>query len=184
MLNVLKKKIMNTTLIMFSGLAGTGKSTLANAIAHELKIPVISFDYFIDFALPRHVLTDPGNWTNQDLFEMMNKLSEQQLLLGVSVILDAVHFSQEARDSTRALAKKHNARFHVIHTLCSDRNIWRERVVTRAESSSPNETPAQWDSIMAELAKFQPWNQDEALFVDAIYPVDENIQKVLDYLAG
>ena len=173
---------MDTALILFSGLAGTGKSTLAQALARGLKIPVISFDYFIDHALPRHVLTDPGNWTNQDVFEMMNKLAEQQLSLGVSVILDAVYFSQESRDSVRAPAKKQDARFHVIHAFCSDKNIWRERVVRRAENSSPNETPAQWDSIMAELDKFQPWSQDEALFVDSIQPVDVNLEKIRNYL--
>ena len=173
---------MNTTLILFSGLPGTGKSTLANAIVRELKIPVISFDYFIDDALPRHVMTDPNNWTNQDVFEMMNKLAEQQLSLGVSVIMDAVYFSKESRDSVRALAKKHNARFYVIHTLCSDKNIWREGVVTRAENSSPNETPAQWDSIMAEMNEFQPWDQNEALFVDSIQPVDVNLEKIRNYL--
>jgi len=173
---------MQTTLILFSGLAGTGKTTLANAIARELVIPVISFDYFINYALPRHVMTDPGNWTNQDVFEMMNKLAEQQLALGVSVILDAVYFSQEARDSVRAIAEKHSARFRVIHTVCSDEHVWRERVLKRAEDSVPDETPAQWDSIMAELDKFQPWSQAEALLVDSINPVEENIQKVIDFL--
>lgn len=113
---------------------------------------------------------------------MMNKLAEQQLSLGLSTILDAVYFSQEARDLVRTIAKKHNAHFHVIHTLCSDKNIWRERVLKRAENSSPDETPAQWDGIMAELDKFQPWGQDEALFVDSIHPVDVNLEKIRNYL--
>jgi hypothetical protein len=55
-------------------------------------------------------------------------------------------------------------------------------VSQRAENSSPNETPAQWDGIIAEMDKFHPWDQDEALFVDSIYPVDANFQKIRNYL--
>jgi predicted kinase len=173
---------METILILFSGLAGTGKSTLANALARELKIPVISFDYFMDHALPRHVIGNPGSWTNQDVFEMMSKLAEQQLSLGVSVIMDAVYFSRESRDSVRAVAEKYRARFRVIHAFCSNKELWRERVVSRANASAPEETPAQWDTIMAELDEFHPWNQDEALFVDSIHPIDQNIRFIRNFL--
>ena len=173
---------MDTTLIMFSGLAGTGKSTLANAVARELKIPVISFDYFIDHALPRHVMTDPGHWTNQDVFETMNKLAEQQLSLGLSVILDAVYFTKEGREAVHAVAEKCQTRFCVIHTLCSDKDIWQERVVRRAENSSFTETPAHWDSIMAEMKAFHPWEHAEALFVDSILPIEINVQKIKSVL--
>jgi len=173
---------MQTTLILFSGLAGTGKSTLANAIARELKTPVISFDYFIDFALPRHVLTDHGNWTNQDVFEMMNKLAEQQLSLSVSVILDAVYFSQASRDAVRAMVERCNARFRVIHTFCSDKDLWQKRVVTRVANASSDETPVQWETIMVELDQFHRWRDEEALFVDSMHSIDENIHKVVEYL--
>ena len=173
---------MQPTLVLFSGLAGTGKTTLANVIARELKTPVISFDYFIDFALPRHVLTDPGNWTNQDVFELMNKLAEQQLSLGVSVILDAVYFSQMSRDAVGAMVERCNARFRVIHTFCSDKNVWKQRVVNRADNASPDETPAQWETIMAELDKFHPWSQTSALFIDSVNPFKENLQTAIKYL--
>ena len=173
---------MDTTLILFSGLAGTGKSTLAHAVARELKLPVISFDYFIDFALPRHVLTNPGSWTNQDVFEMMNRLAEQQLSLGVSVIMDAVYFTKESRDVVRAVAEKHKARFCVIHTFCSNKDVWMKRVLRRAEDSSPNETPAQWDTIMAELDEFQLWDRDDALFVDSFHSVEVNLREVKNHL--
>ena len=174
---------MQTTLILFSGLAGTGKSTLAHGVAHELQIPVISFDYFIDYALPRHMMTNPGNWTNQDVFEMMNKLAEQQLSLGVSVILDAVYFSKESRDVVHAVAEKCNAHYRVIHTVCSDEDVWRERVIKRVDNASAEETPAQWETILAELGAYDPWDESEAVFVDAIHPVAVNLQKVKNYLS-
>ena len=175
---------MKTTLILFSGLAGTGKSTLANVVARELKMPIISFDYFIDYALPRHMLIDPGKWTNQDVFDMMNQLAEQQLGLGVSVVLDAVYFSQASRDLVRHVAEKSKTRFCAIHTFCSDKEIWRRRVMARADNTSPDETPAKWETIIAELDEFDPWNEDDALFVDAICPIDENKQRVIRYLDG
>ena len=71
----------------------------------------------------------------------------------------------------RELAEKNNARFRAVHTFCSNRDVWSERVIARIENSFPTETPAQWDTIMAELEWFHPWEAGEALFIDSMDPI-------------
>lgn len=47
---------MQTTLIIFSGLAGTGKTTLARLVCQRLQLPLVSFDHFVDDSWPPRLL--------------------------------------------------------------------------------------------------------------------------------
>ena len=162
-------------------MAGTGKSTLAQRVAQELHTPLLAFDHFIDEALPRHLITDPGNWSNNDVFNLMFSLAELHLSLGISAILDAVFFG-DGRDTARAIATRQQARFCPIYTYCSDETIWRQRVLYRFQAAQPQETPAEWEAIIASQAQFRPWDPAAALFIDAIHPVEDNLTRVLAHL--
>lgn len=173
---------METFLILFSGLAGTGKTTLAQLLSQKLQIPMVSFDYFLDYGLPRH-LWDVEEITEDDLWHILFNFVELQLSLGLSIIMDAV-FMGSGRDTASDIAKKHRARFRAIHTFCSDENIWRDRVTKRIQSALPNDTPATWEAIMSEQDNYKPWRQGEALFVDAVRSTDENFRDILQYVQG
>lgn len=79
-------------LIVFSGLPGTGKSLLAEAVGRELGIPVYAKDWLEGSLLNSTVILkdkkkDLG-WVGYDL---LSTLAERQLMLGQSAILDALH---------------------------------------------------------------------------------------------
>jgi predicted kinase len=141
---------------------------------------MVSFDHLLDFGLPRHLWT-VDEITEDDLWHILFNFAELQLSLGVSVIMDAV-FMGEGRDTARNLAKKYRARFRAIHTFCSDENVWRSRIVERMKSALPNETPATWEGIVSERNRYKLWQPSDALFVDAVQRVDENLDKVWQYL--
>jgi predicted kinase len=78
-------------LIVFSGLPGTGKSTLAEAVGRALHIPVFAKDW-LEAVLLRSGLEPtredkPLGFTG---YELLTVLTERQLMLGQSVILDSV----------------------------------------------------------------------------------------------
>lgn len=173
---------METTLILFSGLAGTGKTTLAHLLSKQLNIPMVSFDYLLDFGLPRQLWT-AEEFTEDDLWHILFNFAELQLSLGLSVIMDAV-FMGSGRDTASDLARKHQARFRAIHTFCSDENIWRDRVTKRIQTALPNETPATWEAIISERDNYKPWQPEDALFVDAVRSIDENFKDILQYIQG
>lgn len=82
---------------------------------------MVSFDYLLDFGLPRHLWT-VEEFTEGDLWHILFNFAELQLSLGLSVIMDAV-FMGSGRDTASDIATKHQARFRAIHTFCSDEDI-------------------------------------------------------------
>ena len=86
------------------------------------------------------------------------------------------------RDAAGELVKRYHARFRPIHTFCSDESIWRDRVEKRIQNALPNETPATWEGILSERNNYRLWQPEDALFVDACRSIDENLDKVLQYI--
>jgi predicted kinase len=101
--------IKNKKLITFSGLPGTGKSALAEAVGRELGIPVFAKDWLEAVLLRSKVV--PAE-TEKQLgsvgYDLLTVLAERQLSLDQSVILDSVASTESIRNTWRNLGKKYN----------------------------------------------------------------------------
>ncbi|MDP9379366.1 MAG: ATP-binding protein [Chloroflexota bacterium] len=113
----------------------------------------------------------------------MLDLAGEQLSLGVSVVLDAVFPLSGFRTAVRGLASEHSARLSVIHCHCSDEAIWKARMEPRPRYV-PGWTPVGWEEVEWLRARYEPWDQGEALFVDAVEKPEKNLAVVLEYLRG
>ena len=166
---------MNNTLVIFSGLPGTGKSTLANRLARELRWPLLRID---DVVL--HVPENAGMdfWDTQ--ISILLRLAEAQLELGLDVIVDSV-FMNTDRYHAQALARKYQSRFRPIYTFVSDDQVWQERVMKRsAELNNP--AVATWHQLQHQRQHFRKWEPNTALFIDAVNPLEQNFATVLGFV--
>jgi len=172
---------MKTTLILFSGLPGTGKTMLACQVASHLRIPLLRIDdlvAFIPLSMQQHA--DPF-W--ETMVGILLNLAEAQLQIGVSVVIDSV-FMGEDRLTAQQIAARWQAEFRPIHTYVSDEAIWRRRVEARSASASPEDGVATWESIQEQRKWFAPWQPGSALFVDGTDSVEGNLAKVLEYVGN
>lgn len=165
------------TLVIFSGLPGTGKSTLANKLARELRWPLLRIDDVVG-DVPENAGID--FWDSR--IEVLLGLAEAQLELGINVIVDSV-FMNKDRYHAQAIARKHQALFRPIYTFVSDEKIWEEHITARyIELNHP--AVSTWNQVQRQRNHFRAWEPDTALFVDAIQPVEQNYAEVLHFVCS
>lgn len=163
-------------LIQFSGLPGTGKSSLARQLASKFHFPLLSKDHF-EGVLYRAALSDGGSIHS---YQLLLETAELELSLGISLVLDAVFPLPGFRERVREMAAQNKAQLYVIHSFCSDENLHQERLKNRI--SQVPWSPVNWEQVQEIRSFYEAWQADEALFLDAVNPLHDNFQAICDYI--
>jgi predicted kinase len=166
---------VQTKLIIFSGLPGTGKSSLATRLARELGLPLLCIDDVIG-----EVPEGAGIPFWDSKVAILLRLTEVQLELGLSVIVDSVFMNLD-RYHAQELARKYGARFYPTYVFLSDDKVWEQRVTERYEEMN-NKDVATWDRIQHQRERFRSWEPGTALFIDSLNSFDRNYEIVLDFV--
>jgi len=163
-------------LIVFSGLPGTGKSRLAEAVGRVLGIPVFAKDW-LEATLIRSELIASNQ--NKPLgsagYQLLTTLAERQLMLGQSAVLDSVASTKSIRDTWRRLAGQYNADCRVIECICSDETLHRARLKER-KRNIPGWHELEWSEVERVKQSYSSW-EGERLVLDMTNSFNENFLK-------
>ena len=168
------------TLVVIAGLPGTGKSTVAAALATRLGAVTLSVDPIEDAllgaGLPR------SEETGVAAYEAARVMAEQNLALGRSVVVDAVNDSEPARATWRTAAARAGTGLVFVVLDLDDAAEHRRRLEGRARGLTHVPEPS-WSQVRARAEAFEPW-ADDAWRRDAGAPVEAIVAQVEERLSG
>ncbi|HET9590166.1 MAG TPA: ATP-binding protein [Anaerolineales bacterium] len=167
-------------LIVFSGLPGTGKSTLAEAVGQDLGIPVFAKDWLeatlLQSGLKPSAQDKPLGFAG---YELLTVLAERQLMLKQSAILDSVAATQSIRSRWRQLAGHYRAQWRVVECICSDESVHRARLQDR-KRHIPGWHELEWAEVERVKGYYLPW-EDEHLKLDMMNLYNDNFARAREY---
>lgn len=171
-------------LILFSGIPGTGKSTLSEKIAQTLHIPVFSLDWVLGAMLLSEFPVQKERFYITTASALLTMLSQRQLTLGQSAILDTPANTVAERKHWQNLAQSHSAAFYGIETICSDIVLHRRRVDGRKRGIPGWHDTVDWSHVERMRSAREVWtaNEGEYLTIDTVHPFDENVQTILKHV--
>ncbi|QIK68383.1 AAA family ATPase [Nocardioides sp. HDW12B] len=162
-------------MIVLSGRPGTGKTTIAREIARRLGACYLRVDA-AETALAR-----VGVEVGVGGYAVVHELAVSNLLLGSTVVVDAVNPVAEARASWRDAADRAEARLVNVETALPDPEEHRRRVESRT-ADIPGHVVPSWEDV--EHGEWQPWDvqrDGDRLLVDTTDTASATAQ-VLDAL--
>ncbi|MCI0710690.1 MAG: AAA family ATPase [Chloroflexi bacterium] len=165
-------------LILFSGLPGCGKTTLARLLVKELHCA-----YFAKDRIQRVLNAHIEGAQPIDGYRVMLDLAGEHLQLGTTVVLDAVFPMEGFREEARRLAIAAQTPFLPVYCFYSDEALWRQRMQNRVQYV-PGWEPVGWDEVEQIRERFEEWHVSPLLQLDAVDSVGENFTKVRAYLTS
>jgi predicted kinase len=165
------------TLIVFAGLPGSGKSSIARALAREIGAVWLRIDS-IEQAI-RDSSVAPGSIDDAG-YRVAYAVAEDNLRLGLDVIGDSVNDCLLTRNAWRQAGLRAGAQVVEVETLCTDLKEHRRRIETR-NSEVPGLVLPDWQATIGR--EYEQWDRDHLTIDTAGRSVEDCTKLVREVLA-
>jgi predicted kinase len=156
-------------LVVFGGLPGTGKTTIARRLAGRQSAVYLRIDDIEQAIRMSRVLAADvgaaGYW-------VANALAASNLANGLTVVADCVNPVRESREGWRTTAVRARAKIVEVEIVCSDAAEHRRRIETRKTDIDGLMLPT-WDEILN--GDYAPWDEPHVVIDTAHVTPDEAV---------
>jgi len=156
-------------LIVFGGLPGTGKTTIARELTRRLSASYVRID-----AIEQSLRT-AGLTVGAVGYVIGNELAAENLKIGRIVVADCVNPVLASRDGWRDTASKNAARLVEIEVICSDAGEHRRRVESRLADINGLVVPT-WREVVDRA--YEPWDRERVVLDTAKDSIDHLVDRI------
>ena len=164
------------TLFIFAGLPGTGKSTLAQRLAHCLKATYLRID-----TMEQGLRDVCGVAVQSEGYLMSYRIAADNLRLDIHVVADSCNPIELTRLEWQQVAEVTSSTFVNIEVICSDAQEHKRRVETRSANASDQSFPT-WEEVLSREYDHL-WSADRVVIDTAGQTVEQSIAALLSALA-
>lgn len=159
-------------LIIFGGLPGAGKTTIARELARQIGAVHVRIDSIEQAIRASAILTQPINDVG---YRVAYAVTEDNLRIGRIVIADSVNPLRLTRDAWLAVANRAKVTGIEIEITCSDAEEHRRRVETRA-ADIPGSTVPTWQEVTSR--EYHPWHRKHFVIDTAGRTVKQTVNAI------
>jgi len=176
-------------LILMVGLVGSGKTTLANALAQRLGAVHISSDVtrkrLAGIPENEHHYDEPASGIyspefNRKTYDAIFTQGIEVLKDGVPVILDAAFLRQSEREQARRMSRELGVDYLVVECRLTP-ELTQKRLLQRCREASASD--GRWEIYQRQTGWFEPVKEVSTanyILIDTSQPLAQNIRHVLD----
>ncbi|MFI8480096.1 AAA family ATPase [Pseudomonas sp. NPDC078700] len=163
-------------LIVFSGLPGTGKTTIASMLAQQTGALYLRIDTIEQTLRNSGVLAGEVGASG---YKVANELAQSNLRFGTTVIADCVNPVAENRMEWANTAASAEAQLVNIEVICSNKSEHQRRVESRS-SSIAGLTPPTWQSVMQH--DYQAWDSAPFTIDTALITPEQAVNMIISHI--
>lgn len=164
-------------LIIFGGLPGTGKTTIARELARHIgaiHLRIDSIEQAIRDCSPDAVGLDEAG------YRVAYAVAEDNLRIGRTVVADSVNPLQVTRDAWLEVGRRTEAATMEIEVICSDSREHRSRVERRKPDIFGLRLPS-WEQVISR--EYHPWDREHIVIDTANRSLEQNVKTLREALS-
>ena len=158
-------------LYIFSGLPGSGKTSLARRLAQHLSCAYLRIDTIeqgLRDLLSAHVEAEG--------YHLAHRIASDNLRVGSSVVADSCNPLELTRREWEQVAREAGVRHVNIEVACSDTREHRRRLGART-SDIPGLKLPRWDEVRSRT--YEPWTVERIVIDTAGRPIEDSLIELL-----
>jgi predicted kinase len=167
---------ISSLLIVFSGLPGTGKTSVSKALAARIGAVYLRLD-----TIEQAILSAGAERVGPAGYTVANTVAVENLLLGHTVVADCVNPVRDSRVGWQRTAAEGSAGLINIYLVCSDPVEHRRRIEERS-ADIPGHILPTWDAVMEH--EFETRDDDHWLLDTATSTPAELVDRCAVYIEG